>query len=179
MTTETLTAASAVRPTAIPPTVIDECLRIMMGLPIDSDIKPRSPEMRRTMQQVIEHALKSVGTPAPETHMATRLVIVESPFAGDVEANIAYARAALRDCLDRGEAPYASHLLYTQPGVLDDNDADQRRHGIEAGLAWGKMATATVVYTDRGISTGMQQGIDRAKAEGRAVEYRSISEAKV
>ena len=28
-----------------------------------------------------------------------RLVIVESPYAGDVELNIRYARACLRDCL--------------------------------------------------------------------------------
>ena len=41
-----------------------------------------------------------------------RRVIVESPYAGDVERNIAYVRAAMRDCLMRGEAPLASHLLY-------------------------------------------------------------------
>jgi hypothetical protein len=103
-----------------------------------------------------------------------RLVIIESPYAGDIEANVTYARAAMWDCLERGEAPYASHLLYTQVGVLDDSDADQRARGIEAGLQWGKFADATVVYTDRGISKGMQLGIDRAKAEGRDVEYRAL-----
>jgi hypothetical protein len=46
-----------------------------------------------------------------------RRVIIESPYSGDVETNVAYARAALRDCLSRGEAPLASHLLYTQPGA--------------------------------------------------------------
>ena len=38
-----------------------------------------------------------------------RLVVVESPYAGDVEANLAYLRRAMRDCLLRGEAPFASH----------------------------------------------------------------------
>ena len=34
-----------------------------------------------------------------------------------------YARACLRDSLLRGEAPIASHLLYTQPvASLDDSD---------------------------------------------------------
>ena len=33
----------------------------------------------------------------------TRLVILESPYAGDVPANVAYARACLRDSLMRGE----------------------------------------------------------------------------
>jgi hypothetical protein len=103
-----------------------------------------------------------------------RLVIIESPFAGEIEANVEYARAAMFDCLERGESPYASHLLYTQVGVLDDSDPIQRARGIEAGLQWGKHADATVVYTDRGISKGMEQGIARAQAEGRPVEYRSL-----
>lgn len=40
------------------------------------------------------------------------LVLLESPYAGYVERNLAYARACARDCLLRGEAPFASHLLY-------------------------------------------------------------------
>lgn len=103
-----------------------------------------------------------------------RLVIVESPFAGDVSRNLAYARAAMADCLSREEAPFASHLLYTQPGVLDDDVPAQRAYGIAAGLAWGERADATVVYGDLGISRGMAQGIDRAKACRRPVEYRSL-----
>lgn len=106
--------------------------------------------------------------------MKPRLVILESPFAGDVEANVAYARAALRDSLMRGEAPLASHLLYTQPGVLDDTLPEERARGIDAGLAWGPLAEATVVYTDRGISRGMAYGIARAEREGRPVEYRTL-----
>ena len=103
-----------------------------------------------------------------------RLVVLESPFAGDVERNVAYARAALRDCLLRGESPAASHLLFTQPGVLDDTDPAERRLGIEAGLAWGRVAQATVVYADLGLSKGMLQGIARAEAEGRVVEFRCL-----
>lgn len=103
-----------------------------------------------------------------------RCVILESPYAGDVGANIEYARRCLRDSLMRGEAPIASHLLYTQPGVLDDNDPDERQRGIDAGLAWGREAARTVVYIDHGISRGMRYGIKRAESEGRPVEYRSI-----
>jgi hypothetical protein len=58
--------------------------------------------------------------------------------------------------------------------VLDDDDPADRELGIEAGLAWGPEADATVVYVDRGISSGMQRGIDRAKREGRPVEYRAL-----
>lgn len=100
------------------------------------------------------------------------LVIIETPYSGDVEANTAYARACLLDSLRRGEAPIASHLLHTQ--VLDDMQPDERSLGIEAGLAWYRVATKCVVYTDRGISGGMKMGIDRAGRHGVPVEYRSI-----
>lgn len=103
-----------------------------------------------------------------------RRVILESPYAGDIEANVDYARAAMRDSLLRGEAPIASHLLYTQPGVLNDTLSEERSLGIQAGLSWGAEADATVVYTDRGISRGMEYGIKRAKMESRPVEYRSL-----
>jgi hypothetical protein len=102
-------------------------------------------------------------------------VILESPYAGDIEKNVAYARSCLRDSLIRGEAPIASHLLYTQAGVLEDSEPTQRAWGINAGLAWGVVAEKTVVYTDLGISTGMQFGIDNATAAGRPVEYRKLA----
>lgn len=103
-----------------------------------------------------------------------RLVIVESPYAGDIEKNVAYARRCVRDSLLRGEAPIASHLLYTQPGILRDKVPEERQHGIDAGLAWRRVAQATVVYTDLGISRGMEYGIKAAANDGLPVEYRSI-----
>ena len=111
--------------------------------------------------------------------MILRRVILESPFAGDAEAqerHVAYARAAMRDCLTRGEAPFASHLLY--PQVLDDDLPIERELGIAAGLAWVPLAGATVVYTDLGISPGMSRGINHAIRCGRVVEYRSIPDWK-
>lgn len=105
---------------------------------------------------------------------APRLVILESPYAGDIAANVEYARACVRDSLSRGEAPIASHLLYTQPGILRDEDPQERQWGIDAGLAWGRVVTATVVYTDMGTSRGMEYGIANAKRAGRPIEYRSL-----
>ncbi len=115
-----------------------------------------------------------VPQPVPVAQQRARkpLVIIESPYAGNVGANEAYARACLLDSLNRGEAPIVSHLLHTQ--VLDDMRPDERELGIEAGLAWYRVAEKCVVYTDRGISEGMQRGIDRARQHGVAVEYRTI-----
>jgi len=103
-----------------------------------------------------------------------RRVIVESPYAGDVDRNTRYARACLRGCLLRGEAPFASHLLYTQDGVLRDGDPKERALGIHAGLTWAEFAAATIVYTDLGITHGMQLGIDHANSNDRDVEYRQL-----
>ena len=103
-----------------------------------------------------------------------RRVIIESPYAGDIERNIAFARACVRDSVLRGEAPIASHLLFTQPGILDDNIPEERQLGIDAGLAWRHVAHATVVYTNFGISKGMRYGIAAAESAGIAVEYREL-----
>lgn len=105
-----------------------------------------------------------------------RRVILESPYAGDVIANITYARRCVRGSLSRGEAPIASHLLYTQPGILLDDVPEERQLGIDAGLSWRAVADASVVYVDRGISIGMEYGIAAARAVGLPVEYRNIDE---
>lgn len=106
-----------------------------------------------------------------------KLVIIESPYAGNLwrrYLNRRYARKCVRDSLLRGEAPIASHLLYTQPGVLRDKVPEERRQGIDAGLAWRAVAQASVVYTDRGTSSGMRYGIKAALAAGVPVEYRTL-----
>lgn len=93
-------------------------------------------------------------------------VVIESPFAASNgrsrSLHIRYARQAIRHSLLRGEAPFASHLIYTQPGVLDDNDQDERDMGIERGLIWGDSADYVVAYLDHGVSRGMAFGLQRA-----------------
>jgi hypothetical protein len=104
-------------------------------------------------------------------------VIVESPFAGGW-SNVTYARACLRDCLDRDESPYASHLLYTQKGVLDDKVAEERQRGIDAATVWMEVADAVVVYMDLGVTNGMLRGVIRAARAGKTVKLRWIKEAR-
>lgn len=108
--------------------------------------------------------------------MTRRLVLIESPYAGDIARNLCYARAAMRDCLVRGESPIASHLLYTQDGVLRDGDQAERELGMRAGWEWLRVVEAVVLYGDLGVSPGMKAGITRAKKAGVPVEYRSIKE---
>lgn len=110
------------------------------------------------------------------------LTVIESPYAATetttAEEHAAYLRRCLADSLARGEAPYASHGLYTQTGVLDDTNPKEREQGITVGFHWGNKAAQVAVYTDYGISEGMKQGIQRAKTAKQPVVYRQIGKNK-
>ena len=99
-------------------------------------------------------------------------VIIESPYAGEVEKNRLFAILAMKDCFLRGEAPFVSHLLY--PMALQKYSDEDRQRGILAGMAWTPVAEKSVVYTNLGISQGMIRGIARAESLGIEVERREL-----
>ena len=101
-------------------------------------------------------------------------VIIESPYAGDVDRNLEYARRCLRDSLMRGESPIASHLLYTQDGILDDIIPEERSLGINAGLEWLSVADKHVFYTDYGFSSGMKYALEKSFESDIEVEFRKL-----
>jgi|SRR5215469_2815284 len=103
-------------------------------------------------------------------------VIVESPFAGGF-ANVRYARECVRDCIDRGESPFASHLLYAQKGLLDDNIPAERKKGIDAADSWREVSDCVCVYMDNGVSAGMVEGIVRAAKLGKTIKLRWLKSA--
>jgi len=109
------------------------------------------------------------------------LVNLESPYGSkDLEERLTYlcyGRRALMDSLDRGEAPFASHLIYTQ--VLDDYNEGERELGISTGLEFYYAVAKCVVYADYGISRGMLRGIKFAVELGVPVEIRFIGQNKV
>lgn len=119
------------------------------------------------------------------------LVIIESPLKGAVPSwaprwlaptferigrwrNKRCARACMRDSLARGEAPYASHLLYDQRGILNDADDAQRVLGMNAGSAWSRVGATRAFYVDRGFSGGMMRGRAEAEAFRQAIAFRSL-----
>lgn len=99
-------------------------------------------------------------------------VVVESPFKGDVERNKRYLERCLRDCIMRGESPYASHKMLTD--CLDDSDPVERRMGIEAGFVWKQGANFTAFYVDLGWSKGMEWARDFCHEEKHAYEIRTL-----
>ncbi len=107
-----------------------------------------------------------------------RLTIVESPYAASpqysVDDNVAYARRCIADCFKRGEAGLASHLIYTQPGILDDTKPEERKLGIAAGFAWGQVADVVVFYIDHDWSRGMLDGVKSAIRNDACIEVRAL-----
>ena len=103
-----------------------------------------------------------------------RRVIIESPFAGDIPRNLAYARRAIRDSILRGESPYASHLII--PGALSDHIASERNLGIRCGYAWWGAASLIAFYTDLGWSRGMNAALVRAISLDIKWEERSLED---
>ena len=61
-----------------------------------------------------------------------KLVYIASPYAGDIEANVAFAKACCRYAMEQGCTPVAPHLLY--PQMLEDSVPAEREAGIRMGL---------------------------------------------
>lgn len=64
--------------------------------------------------------------------MESRLVYIASPYAGDIERNVAFAKAACRYAAAQGCTPVAVHLIY--PQFLDDQVPEEREAGLKMGM---------------------------------------------
>ena len=100
------------------------------------------------------------------------LTIIESPWRGDVAKHRAYLLRAIKDSLLRGEAPFASHLMY--PDVLREEDMGESARGILTGFAWYKVVERCAVYEDYGISSGMELGINEALRRNVDISFRRL-----
>lgn len=98
------------------------------------------------------------------------VVCIESPYAGNTKRNLLYAQRCLLHSLQQGEAPFASHLLYTQ--VLDDKNETHREAGLTAGDLVRRKCDLVAVYCDLGVTPGMVRGIQDAKTLGKPIEVR-------
>lgn len=134
--------------------------------------------LRRQMPDVYVAATAIVDLLRPRDRKV--VVSIESPYRPPKEEigtgqwletlrrNTLYARALYRFALHEGYAPFASHLNYTQPGVLDDETMDERWWGIHAGKAIERAAAEESWFgIDFGTSEGMEYGLKDAKENGR------------
>lgn len=100
------------------------------------------------------------------------IVVIESPFTGNVEQNLAYLKRACIDCLRRQQVPYASHLFFTQ--FLDDMKPEEREMGLTAGYAFWSAAKMVAFYSDLGMSKGMERAKMRCEEIGKPYIIRLI-----
>lgn len=85
-----------------------------------------------------------------------RIVLVEIGIDSDIEKSLKHVRQCLADCVKKDEIPILAPLY----------DPMEIKGTIGA----------TVVYGDFGISKEMRDGIEKAKKEGRPVEFRKLPE---
>ena len=161
-----------------------------------------SRTQRVAQHRAIAHTKESnMSEPKPELDRRTTLIL--SPYRGkpaayavddlnmqddwsrrrNTEANVEYAIECCKDSVARGEAPFASHLLY--PQFLDDNDPEQRKIGLTCERAWIEAAVSNgkqllvAIYVDRGISDGMQETLEFLINDDLAhVEFRKLNQGE-
>lgn len=110
----------------------------------------------------------------PKHQKCRKLVMVESPLAGDLLNNVAYAKLGMLNCLSNyDESPMAFHLLYTQ-SLCDATDSE-RKLGIDTSFRWHDDDIKKVFYVDRGFSQGMNLSYIHASEKGIETEFRTMS----
>lgn len=92
-----------------------------------------------------------------------KIIYVASPYAGDIQKNMEFAKRACRHVMNEGHAFFAPHLLY--PSLLDDSQPRERQLGIDMGLAMLERCDELWCYGDH-ISHGMMQEISEADSLG-------------
>ena len=95
--------------------------------------------------------------------MESRMIYICSPYAGNTEENIAFARQACGYAIRQGAVPLAPHLLY--PQILNDSVPEERETGIRLGLEMLERCEELWICGDR-MSAGMKRETAYAKARG-------------
>ena len=100
-------------------------------------------------------------------------VIIESPYAGEHKTNnLIYLQECIHYSVNSGEAPFASHRMYT--GALNDDVPEERKLGIEAGYCWMNLAKKVIFCVDEGMSEGMKKALITAVKLEKDIVFRYI-----
>lgn len=87
-------------------------------------------------------------------------IFVCSPYKGDIEKNVEFAKDCCRFVTESGHYPFAPHLFCTQ--YLDDNNEAERDLGINCGMAFLEVCDE-LWYFGNNITSGMEKEIGWAK----------------
>lgn len=92
--------------------------------------------------------------------MNNNLIYICSPYRGEVERNLEYARELIRLALDNSFAPITPNLYLTQ--VVNDEDRRERERGMSAGKALLQHCKYILIGSRYGLSEGMLEEIKLA-----------------
>lgn len=105
-----------------------------------------------------------------------RVVLLVSPWRGKTRTerarNVAYLRAARRDCLARGEIPVATHALLGD--AIDPAAECEVKLAIESAAHLAPLCKAVVAYVDEGTTEGMRRQVSLVQALLGAPELRML-----
>lgn len=113
-------------------------------------------------------ALSSIENEARALRAFRPIVYICSPFAGNIEKNVAAARTYSRFAVEHGYIPITPHLLF--PQFLDDSDPKERELGLFFGNAIMSKCSEVWVFGSH-ISSGMEAEIKRAKWKNYRLRY--------
>lgn len=113
-------------------------------------------------------ALSSIESETHALRAFRPIVYICSPFAGDIEKNVAAARANSCFAVEQGYIPIAPHLLF--PQFLNDTDQKERELGLFFGNAIMSKCSEVWVFGCH-ISSGMEAEIKRAKWKNYRLRY--------
>ena len=94
-------------------------------------------------------------------------MFISSPYAGNVEANTAFAKAACLFAVKQGVVPIAVHLMY--PQFLDDGSVEEREAGMQMGIRVLEACDELWLFGDR-MSSEMQRELEAAEQLGIPVQ---------
>lgn len=106
-----------------------------------------------------------------------RIVFVEGPFSGDIQANVRFTLKAMTTLRRKGFFPFASHVQWTMHHLAPHfyvTDFDPKYQLQNCGRAVSmeqlkcirRRCAQVLFFTERGTSSGMKEGLDHCSEEG-------------
>ena len=93
-----------------------------------------------------------------------KLVYICSPYRGEVERNLQYAKELTRIALENNFVPITPHLYLTQ--AVNDEVPEEREKGMAAGKELLKHCKYILIGSRYGLSEGMLEEIELALQYG-------------
>lgn len=97
-----------------------------------------------------------------------KIAYICSPLKGDIKGNIEKAKAYCRIAFEKGYAPIAPHIYFTQ--FLDDSNPAERKSGLQYGLDLVRLSNELWVFGKQ-VSEGMKAEIELSKVLNILIKY--------